>query len=55
MDLITRDFIEYFNDYYPNENPDDYRDEIGDFVCKYCDNQDHVNLVLDEIDEYFNI
>lgn len=52
MDSITIEFINYYSDYLKDE--DDYSEQAGDWACKYCDNQEHVNQVLDEIDEWMD-
>lgn len=51
MDAITKQFIEYWDVY--GDGQIDY--EAGDFACKYCESQEHVNQVLNEIDEHYGI
>lgn len=58
MNPITKDFIEYFNDYLLEDldegwTLEDINDERGDYVCKYAESQEEVNEILDELDIYF--
>ena len=58
LNQVTQEFIIYWFEYL-KDNDETYNDyyeggEVGDFVCKYSDDQDQVNLVLDELDEYFD-
>ena len=53
MDSVTKEFLEYYNDYLKEDDLDidDLQEAMGNWACKYCENQAHVNQVLDEIDK----
>ena len=52
MDIVTKEFIEYYNDYLKEDNLDidELQEIMGNWACKYCDDQDQVYEVLDEIE-----
>lgn len=51
MDTISQEFIDYWEAF--GDDTMDMTEAMGEWACKYCENQEHVNQVLDEIDEYY--
>ena len=51
MDSVTKEFIKYYSLYLEGVGLEDIEEEAGNWACKYCENQAHVNQVLNEIDK----